>query len=150
MPTWEYNLLRRSIDNGKVVRADTIAELATKIGVDSDTLRASVEQYSSNCDQGRDPLFFKQMDRYFPMRKPPFYAREVRACVIGQTGAGLNIDERAQVLDRHDRPIPGLYAGGEVLGCAVGKRYSGGGMGICNAMVFGRIAGQSAAQYARA
>jgi fumarate reductase flavoprotein subunit len=149
MPTWEYNLLRRSIDNGKVARTDTIAELATKIGVDSDTLVASVEQYNSNCDQGRDPLFFKQMDRYFPMRKPPFYAREVRACVIGQTGAGLNIDERAQVLDRHDRPIPGLYAGGEVLGCAVGKRYSGGGMGICNATVFGRIAGQSAAQYAR-
>jgi fumarate reductase flavoprotein subunit len=150
MPTWEYNLLRRSIDNGKVVRADTIAELARNIGVDSDTLVASVAQYNSNCDQGRDPLFFKQMDRYFPVRKPPFYAREVRACVIGQTGAGLNIDEQAQVLDRHDRPIPGLYAGGEVLGCAVGKRYSGGGMGICNAMVFGRIAGQSAAQYARA
>jgi fumarate reductase flavoprotein subunit len=149
MPTWEYNLLRRSIENGKVVKADTIADLAAKIGVDSGTLVASVEQYNANCDQGKDPLFFKGMERYFPMRKPPFYAREVRACVIGQTGAGLNIDERARVLDRHDRPIPGLYAGGEVLGCAVGKRYSGGGMGICNAMVFGRIAGQSAAVEAR-
>ena len=71
--------------------------------------------------------------------------RSVRACVIGQTGAGLDINEQAQVLDEHGQVIPGLYAAGEVLGCAVGKRYSGGGMGICNAMVFGRIAGQSAA-----
>src|SRR5262249_51222445 len=119
-------------------------------GVDSATLTASVEQYNTQCDQGRDPLFFKQMDRYFPVRKAPFYAREVRACVIGQTGAGLNVDEQARVLDPRDRPIPGLYAGGEVLGCAVGKRYSGGGMGICNAMVFGRIAGQRAAEEALA
>ncbi|MET0660431.1 MAG: FAD-binding protein, partial [Steroidobacteraceae bacterium] len=145
MPTWEYNLLRQSIDNGKIVKADSIRELAGKIGIDGDTLSASVEQYNANCDRGVDPLFFKEMERFFPVRKAPFYAREVRACVIGQTGAGLNINERAQVLDEHDRPIPGLYAAGEVLGCAVGKRYSGGGMGICNAMVFGRIAGQSAA-----
>lgn len=145
MPTWEYNLLRQSIGNGKIMKADTIAELAGKMGVDAETFVASVEQYNANCDQGSDPGFFKEMDRYFAVRKAPFYAREVRACVIGQTGAGLNINERAQVLDAHDRVIPGLYAAGEVLGCAVGKRYSGGGMGICNAVVFGRIAGQSAA-----
>ncbi|MET0987575.1 MAG: FAD-dependent oxidoreductase [Steroidobacteraceae bacterium] len=145
MPTWEYNLLRRSVDNGKIVKADSIRELAGKIGIDAETLSASVEQYNANCDRGVDPLFFKEMERFFPVRQAPFYAREVRACVIGQTGAGLNINERAQVLDEHDRPIPGLYAAGEVLGCAMGKRYSGGGVGICNAMVFGRIAGQSAA-----
>jgi fumarate reductase flavoprotein subunit len=145
MPTWEYNLLRRSIENGKVVKADTISELATEIRVEPQALASSVDFYNRSCDDGHDPAFFKQMDRYYPVRKPPFYAREVRACVIGQTGAGLNVNERAQVLDAHERPIAGLYAAGEVLGCAVGKRYSGGGMGICNAIVFGRIAGGSAA-----
>jgi fumarate reductase flavoprotein subunit len=148
MPTWEYNLLRQSIDNGKIARADSIEELAAEVGVDAKTLRATVEHYNADCDQGRDSQFFKAMEQRFPVRNGPFYAREVRACVIGQTGAGLDINNDAQVLDEHGRVIPGLYAAGEVLGCAVGKRYSGGGMGICNAMVFGRIAGRAAAEEA--
>jgi len=146
MPTWEYHLLRQSIANGKIEKANTVAELAQKLGVDAETLQATVEQYNSDCDQGCDSQFFKEMPERFPVRTGPFYGREVRACVIGQTGTGLNINTSAQVLDNHGRVIPGLYAAGEVLGCAVGKRYSGGGMGICNAMVLGRIAGTSAAR----
>ena len=145
MPTWEYNLLRQSIANGKIVKADTIAELAQKIGVDAETLQTTIDQYNADCDKGVDSLYFKEMEPRFPVRRGPFYAREVRACVIGQTGAGLNINPQARVLDEHGRVIPGLYAAGEVLGCGVGKRYFGGGMGICNAMVFGRIAGTEAA-----
>lgn len=150
MPTWEYNLLRQSVNNGKIVQADTLEALAQKIGVDAETLKNTVAQYNADCDAGCDSLYFKQMEPRFPVRTGPFYAREVRACVIGQTGAGLNINEKAQVLDQHGAVIPGLYAAGEVLGCAVGKRYSGGGMGICNAMVFGRIAGTEAAKEALA
>ncbi len=145
MPTWEYNLLRQSIANGKIIRADTLNELASRIGVDAATLANSVALYNADCDHGLDSQFFKDMPQRFAMRKAPFYAREVRACVIGQTGAGLNISNQAEVLDEHGAVIPGLYAAGEVLGCAVGKHYSGGGMGICNAMVFGRIAGTAAA-----
>jgi fumarate reductase flavoprotein subunit len=145
MPTWEYHLLRRSIAEGKIIQAATLHELAGLIGIDPQTLEATVARYNDDCDQGRDSLFFKDMPDRFPLRHGPFYAREVRACVIGQTGAGLDINDKAQVLDVHGQVIAGLYAAGEVLGCAVGKRYSGGGMGICNAMVFGRLAGQSAA-----
>lgn len=145
MPTWEYNLLRRGIESGKVFKADSIAGLASKIGVDAATLEQTVREYNGDCDAGADTAYFKKMDRYFPMRHPPFYAREVRASVIGQTGAGLNINEHAQVLDARGAVIPGLYAAGETLGCVQGKRYSGGGMGIANAIVFGRIAGQTAA-----
>ncbi len=145
MPTWEYNLLRQSIDNGKIFKADTLRELAGKIGVYPEILEATAERYNADCDKGIDSDYFKEMPNRFPLRKAPFYAREVRACVIGQTGAGLNVNEQAQVLDRLGHTIPGLYAGGEVLGCAMGKRYSGGGMGICNAIVFGRIAGTAAA-----
>jgi fumarate reductase flavoprotein subunit len=150
MPTWEHNLLRQSIANGKILKANTLAELARRIGVDAETLATTVEQYNADCDQGIDSQYFKQMPTRFPMRQPPFYAREVRACVIGQTGAGLNIDNDARVLDERGRVIAGLFAAGEVLGCAVGKRYSGGGIGICNAIVFGRIAGTTAARDARA
>jgi fumarate reductase flavoprotein subunit len=146
MPTWEYSLLRQSIANGKIVQAESIAELAQKIGVNAETLVTTIGQYNADCERNCDSQFLKEMPQRFPVRTGPFYAREVRACVIGQTGAGLNINNQAQVLDEHGSVIPGLYAAGEVLGCTVGKRYSGGGMGICNAMVFGRIAGTSAAQ----
>jgi fumarate reductase flavoprotein subunit len=133
-----------------VVKADTITRLAHQIGIDAAVLQGSVDRYNADCEAGRDGDFFKETERYFPLRNPPFYAREVRGCVIGQTGAGLNINENAQVLDPCGQPIRGLYAAGEVLGCTVGKRYSGGGMGICNAIVFGRIAGQAAAAEALA
>lgn len=150
MPTWEYNLIRKNIENGKVFKADSIAELATMIGVEPASLEQTVAEYNRDCDAGTDTAFFKKMDRWFPLRTAPFYAREVRASVIGQTGAGLNINEHAQVLDSHGAVIPGLYAAGETLGCVQGKRYSGGGMGIANAIVFGRIAGQSAAALVKA
>lgn len=146
MPTWEYNLLRQSIKNGKIHKADTLEELAKKIGLDEESLKISVKQYNTDCDEGRDSLFFKKMSPHFPVRTAPFYAREVRASVIGQTGAGLNINTKTQVLNERGEVIKGLYAAGEVLGCGVGKRYFGGGMGICNAMVLGRIAGSMAAK----
>jgi len=145
MPTWEYNLLRQSIANGKVTQASSIAELANKLGIDAERLEVTVANYNTDCDAGCDTQFFKEMPDRFPVRTPPFYGREVRACVIGQTGAGLNVNIEAQVLDVHGRVIPGFYAAGEVLGCGVGKRYFGGGMGICNAIVYGRIAGAKAA-----
>jgi fumarate reductase flavoprotein subunit len=145
MPTWEYHMIRRNIESGAVRRAHSLPELAHTIGVDPLTLETTVARYNSDCDAGVDRQFGKTMHRFYPLRTPPYYAREVRAAVIGQTGAGLNINEAAQVLDVHGRAIPGLYAAGEVLGCVQGKRYSGGGLGIANAMVFGRLAGQSAA-----
>ena len=145
MPTWEYSLLRKGIEAGKILKADTIAHLANQIGITPEALEASAERYNGYCDGGEDREYFKKAERYFPLRHPPFYAREVRASVIGQTGAGLNINEKAQVLDARGGTVQGLYAAGEVLGCSCGKRYSGGGVGILNAMVFGRIAGREAA-----
>lgn len=130
MPTWEYHLLRKSVAEGKILKAETLTELAGMLNIDPGSLENTVRRYNRDCDENVDSQFFKDMSLRFPVQQGPFYAREVRACVIGQTGAGLNINERTQVLDQHGAVIPGLYAAGEVLGCAVGKRYSGGGMGI--------------------
>ena len=146
MPTWEHGLLRRAVDDGRVLQADSIPELSGRLGIDAQRLLHSVNRYNDLCRKQVDEDFFKEA--FFPIEEPPFYAREVRASVIGQTGAGLNVNTSAQVIGQDGDIIPGLYAGGEVLGCAVGQRYSGGGMGVCNAMVFGSIAGRSAAQQA--
>jgi len=75
---------------------------------------------------------------------------EVRASLIGSTHAGLEISEEAEVLDRNGRAMPGLFAAGEVVGGVLGRRYAGGGISLCNAMVFGQLAGAKAADYAGA
>ncbi|MCT6807249.1 MAG: FAD-binding protein, partial [Bombilactobacillus sp.] len=61
---------------------------------------------------------------------------------------GLSINRRAEVLDNQDRPIANLYAAGSTTGGWRGMTYPGCGMGITNAIVFGRIAGVSAANNA--
>ena len=148
IPTWEEATIRQCVVKGKIKTANTIGELATFFGIDGIALEVTVDQYNTDCDRGVDSTFFKKMDQRFPIRQAPFYIAEVRASTIGLTGAGLNINEKAQVLDQHSRPITGLYAAGEVTGCIQGRRYGGGGMGIANSVVFGRIAGAEAAREA--
>lgn len=149
MPTWEQPMLLDQAQKGRVKVADSIPALAGEFGVDAAALEETVRLYNADCDSGQDSHFFKVAPKLFPIRTAPFYGVEVRASIIGVTAAGLDIDRDARVLDRHQRPIAGLYAAGEVLGCIHGKRYAGGGMAIGNAVIFGRVAGESAANAAR-
>jgi succinate dehydrogenase/fumarate reductase flavoprotein subunit len=132
------------VEKGAVKRAQTISELARVTAIDFLALEETVKRYNEDFDRGADSWYFKNSGHH-AIRVPPFYAVEVRACMIGLTAAGLEIDTQCRVLDLHGRPIPGLYAAGEVLGCVMGNRYSAGGVSIANAIVFGRLSGQSAA-----
>ena len=72
--------------------------------------------------------------------EPPFLAVRVYAAVTHTIG-GLRIDERARVLDVDGRPVPGLYA----AGADAGGIFTGGyGSGLAAALVYGRIAAESA------
>lgn len=148
IPTWEEATLREQLDKGRVKRADSLLALAAGLGIDGLALEQTVARYNADCDAGGDFQFFKQAPAYFPIRQGPFYAVEIRSAIIGLTAAGLDIDDRARVLDEHQRLIPGLYAAGEVLGCFHGERYGGGGLSIGNAVVFGRLAGREAGREA--
>lgn len=149
MPTWEQAMLLDQLKTGKVKQADSIEALAAQFGIDAAALAQTVVDYNADCDAGEDRHFFKKAPKLFPIATAPFYGVEVRAAIIGVTGAGLDIDRDTRVLDAAQRPIPGLYAAGEVLGCIHGKRYAGGGMAIGNAVIFGRRAGAAAARAAR-
>ena len=65
-------------------------------------------------------------------------------CGITFTFGGLRVDTRARVLDTEDRPIPGLYAAGELVGGLFYHNYPGG-AGLMAGAVFGKTAGESAA-----
>ncbi len=80
-----------------------------------------------------------------PVVSAPLYAVEVQPAIICLTSTGVRIDARTQALDERDQPIRGLFAAGETTGGVLGDRYIVGGNSIANAIVFGRIAGHSAA-----
>lgn len=149
-PTWQEQTIRQQVANGRVKTADTITALAEKCGIDALALQETVSRYNAGCAADSDPQFFKKSPKYFPIETGPFYAVEVRAAIIGGTGAGLDIDVSTHVLDVHGRPIPGLYAAGETLGVVQGKRDAGGGMYVGSAVILGRQAGRSAAAHAAA
>lgn len=65
MPTWEYGLLKQSVANGKIIKADSIAELANKISVDGQSLGNTIERYNSDCDRGCDGEFSRRWKRAF-------------------------------------------------------------------------------------
>jgi fumarate reductase flavoprotein subunit len=145
-PTWQEQTIRAQVDSGRVKTAPTLRALAELCGIDPAALEATAARYNENCRDGADPVFFKMSPKFFPVTQPPFYAVEVRAAIIGGTGAGLDVDIDCRVLDLNGQPIANLFAAGEVLGVVQGKRDAGGGMYIGPAIIMGRRAGQLAAQ----
>lgn len=118
----EVAFLEAGLKNGMVASADTIEELAGKIGVDPRKLAATVARYNAHVDRRDDTDFGKRPELLFPIRKPPFYASKFGPAMLAVTG-GLLVDARLRVLDEEHNPIPGLYAVGNVAGGLYGVDY---------------------------
>lgn len=147
-----YEVLEHAVAAGYVYKADTIAELAEQMGMDSDTLNDTVARYNALCEQGNDEDFFKNPAYLDGLRQGPFYA--VTGCPRPfQTGGALNVDTKLRVLraDDHETPIHGLYAlGGDSMGVLLSDHmnyigYGGMAQGWC--ITSGRLAGISAGEY---
>lgn len=133
--------LEQQVKDGRLFKADTLADLAKQIGVDPETLEQTVATYNSYVDQGSDPDFGKNV---FDLKvtQAPFYATP-RKPAIHHTMGGLTIDEHAHVLDKAGQPIKGLYAAGEVAGgIHAGNRL--GGNSLADIFTFGPIAAKTA------
>lgn len=127
-------------ENGYIWVADTIPELAEKIGVPAEALQNSIDTYNSYYDAGEDPDFGRTA---FAARleHAPFYAT-IRQASIHYTMGGLTIDLDGRVLNESGETIPGLYACGEVIGGLHGGNRLGGN-GVTDTVVLGRIAGSA-------
>ncbi len=133
--------LDRQVEAGTLFRADTIEELAVKVGMDPKTLRDTVDKYNSYVDEGFDPEFHKDTFS-LKVEKAPFYATP-RKPAVHHTMGGLKIDTKTHVLDENGQPIKNLYAAGEVAGgIHAGNRL--GGNALTDIFTFGRIAGKTA------
>ena len=143
--TWTADTLLPAAADGRVPAAGTVGDLAAAIGVPGGVLEGTVRRYNESCSAGHDTEFGKASG-LVPLETPPYYAARLWPAVVALTGYGPRIDAQARVLSANDGdPIPGLYAAGEVTGNVIGPQYVGGGNAIGSALIFGRIAGRSAA-----
>jgi len=112
------------LEKGWIVKADTIEELAEKIGKDPVALKAEVEKYNAMVDAGADTDFGRDITTMAKIEQGPFYAiEEVPAMPACSGGAKRNI--KGQVLNWDNEPIEGLYSAGE-LGSLVCNLYQNG------------------------
>ncbi|MDH6281619.1 FAD-binding protein [Prescottella agglutinans] len=130
--------------------ADTLEELAEKIGVPAENLVATVERFNSFVATGVDPDFGRgdeAYDRAFSGGEPPlvtieqgpFHAAAFGISDLGTKG-GLRTDTSARVLDTSGNPIKGLYAAGNTMAAPSGTVYPGGGNPIGTSMLFSHLA----------
>ena len=131
------------VEKGIVFRADDIASLAEQIGVDADTLVATVEHYNEMASNGVDEDFGRTIN-LSPIETSPFYACKT-TLIASDTAGGPEITANAEVVNIFGEVIPGLYAAGSVTGGWRGEMYAGSGGAVATACLFGRHAGVAAA-----
>lgn len=130
------------VAEGTVMKADSLEEMAKLLNLDYATLQATVDTFNASVDGAADPFGRTVFDQRFD--KAPYYAGDINPS-IHHTMGGIEINAQAEVLDVNGQVIPGLFAAGEVTGGIHGGNRLGGNA-ITDIIVFGRIAGQSAAK----
>ena len=153
-------LLRSEYNRGFHASAENIEALAKKLpGLDWENVVSTVNEFNAavddapfdpskhdgKCTHGISPVKSNWAQR---LDAPPFYAFPV-TCGITFTFGGIGITDRGAVKDTSDNVISGLFAAGEITGGSFFNNYPGG-SGLMKGAVFGRLAGTSAANFAKA
>lgn len=139
--------------------AGSVRELADKLSLDPAALEETVNTFNSSTRPGvfdstvlddcrTENLEPAKTHWARPLDTPPYYVYPLRPGITF-TYMGVTINEQAQVIMQDDHAAPNIFAAGEVMsGNILGKGYMAG-FGMTIGSVFGRIAGQEAARYAR-
>ena len=163
--------LRKYERSGYITLADTVPDLARKIGVDPDGLARTIRDHNAYAETGVDPEFGKGSTAYnrlfghprakgpnknlAPIEKPPFVALRIYPGTLG-TAVGLKVTGDAQVVRGDGAPIPGLYACGNDMASMMRGCYPAGGITLGPAIAFAyraarhAIAGRHARPHPRA
>lgn len=133
----EYNsLIKRKV----LIKGNTIEEVAKAFDVDATELKNTVQKYNQYSKDGKD-LEFNKRGKLTAFENGPFYLMK-NVPAVHHTMGGLTIDTNARVLDNNKKPIPGLFAAGEVTGDIHGTNRLGSNA-ISDITVFGRVAGKN-------
>ena len=114
--------VEQNVISGEYVKANTLEELAEKLGMPADNLRFSVDRYNAWCVAGVDEDFAVPARFLSPVRSGPFYAFKITAWLLSLPH-GLHVDQNSQVLTEDDEPIGGLFAVGNAQGDFFANSY---------------------------
>ncbi|HCX65743.1 MAG TPA: flavoprotein, partial [Eubacteriaceae bacterium] len=139
---WDAETLEQDLADGVVIKADSIEALAEKIDVDAENLKATLQTWNAETENGED----NQFERYTGLQplSGPFYAYQNKPFNLGAIG-GVKINTDAQAMNNNGEVIPGLYAAGLNAGGWIGPYYPGSGTAIMGTVHWGRKAGAHAA-----
>ena len=136
------------IEQGSIIPADSIEELAKAVNIPADALVETVERYNELAHAGKDADFSKVSTRLFPVENPPYCA-----VPFGDSGmlvliGGIDCDVDCRALDAEKNPVPGLFVAGNTMGgrFLVDYPVTVAGASHSMAMSFGRLAGRKAAE----
>ncbi len=149
-PLWKWqDSLAEGKRLGTIITADTIEELAGKMGVNKKNFMKTVKDYNGYCEKGVDEEFGKHKSFLYPIRKGPFMAVKAKAAFLWVTQGGIRVDEKWRALKADGASeIPGLYVGSADAGGMM-KPYNFGMENYfqqaASAIISGKIAGTNAA-----
>lgn len=109
--------------NPSIVVADSVEELAQKMGADPGKLKATVDQYNHAKEIGHDAVTYRKADTIIPVKTGKLYALKTFPYYFVSLG-GVKTSLNFEVIDKNDRPISGLYAAGADIGGLYGDTYS--------------------------
>lgn len=137
--------LPQEADKGNLKIADSLEGIAKWMGASPAALKATIDDYNADCDLGYDAVLLKDRRYLEPLRTPPYYAVKFHQTLLDTMG-GIKTNNKMEVLDHQDNPIPGLYAAGVCVGGYTSASYcymlSGTMFGF--ALNSGRIAAENA------
>ncbi|KAF8160894.1 fumarate reductase [Crassisporium funariophilum] len=132
------------VGRGLMKRFESGDALAKEFGLSPDVLKKTFEDYNQSVRTQKDPFgkkFFQGEWKY-----DDFFNVAIMTPVLHYTMGGLEIDPESRVIDKSGKPIPGLFAAGEVAGGVHGANRLGG-SSLLGCVVFGRVSADSAAAY---
>jgi flavocytochrome c len=136
--------ISRALRKHVILTFPSLDSLASHYGIPTRRLHETVQAFNDELDSSSGRLFNRVLPGDAqPIATPPYYAMRLWP-KVHYTMGGLQIDSRARVIDLEHRPIPGLYAAGEITGGVHGASRLGS-CAITDCLVFGRIAGRQAA-----
>ena len=141
-----WKMFNEELAKGEVVfKADSAEELAKLINMDTAALQATIDAYNEGIETGTDPM--GRTDERTPIDSTLYAVKTIPYVMLTKGGPLMNTS--AQTLDKDAQPIPGLFQCGELTG---GANFGGGanigGLANTSCIVWGKIAGINAANYA--
>lgn len=136
------------LEEGFIVQADTIEELAQKLGIPEDTFARTVERYNELAEKGEDEDFGKESYRLSKLDTAPYYGVRQAGGYLICTMDGIRIDTSMRALNAEGKAIEGLYVCGDCSGSYFHGSYPNllAGAAAGRSATFGRLAGKLAAQ----